>query len=86
MGLTEICYTRKKQKKETGIKSGKRLRVDTMVHKGKVRYRRMDVGRKGHHYLQIAYRGNKLIEAKLKPYNAYKKKDKEIQIYPRKRR
>lgn len=54
-----------------------------MVHKGNVRYRRWDVGRKGYHYLQVAYRGDKLIEAKLKPYKAYRGKAKEIQVYPK---
>jgi hypothetical protein len=43
-----------------------------MVHKGKVRYRRIDVGREGYHYLQLAWRGNKLVEAKLKPYKGAK--------------
>ena len=52
-----------------------------MVHKGKIRYRRIDVGRKKHHFLQLAYRGNKLIEAKLKPYKG--SGEKEINIYPK---
>jgi len=43
-----------------------------MPHKGHVRYRRMEVGRKGFHFLQLAYRGNELVEAKLKPYKGKK--------------
>jgi hypothetical protein len=43
-----------------------------MPHKGKVRYRRREVGRKGFHYLQLAYRGNELVEATLKPYKGKK--------------
>jgi len=44
-----------------------------MVHRGKVRYRRIDVGRKGYHYLQLAYKGKKkLVEAKLKAYKGKK--------------
>ena len=52
-----------------------------MPHSRNARYRRMDVGRKGHHYLQLVYEGNKLVEAKLKPYkgSGYK----EIKVYPK---
>ncbi len=57
-----------------------------MVHKGNVRYRRWDVGRKGYHYLQVAYRNNKLLEAKLKPYKKFEGKAKEIVVYPRKKK
>jgi hypothetical protein len=46
-----------------------------MVHKGKVRYRRWDVGRPKKHYLQVAYRDNKLIEATLKAYKGSGLKD-----------
>ena len=44
-----------------------------MVHKGKVRYRSLDVGKKGRHYLQLVYINNKLVEAKLKKYKEYKR-------------
>lgn len=56
-----------------------------MVHRGKVRYRRWDVGRKGYHYLQVAYKGaKKLVEVKLKPYKGKRGKGaREIQIFPK---
>lgn len=46
-----------------------------MPHKCKtpVRYRRWDVGRPLHHYLQVAYCGDKLIESKLKKYKKKRK-------------
>jgi len=55
-----------------------------MVHRGNVRYRRIDVGRKGFHYLQLAYRGDKLLEATLKPYKGEKGHGvKEVTVFPR---
>lgn len=55
-----------------------------MVHRGNVRYRRTDVGREGYHYLQLAYRGDKLIEAKLKPFKGKKGHGvKEKTIFPK---
>ena len=48
-----------------------------MVHrlrKGEVlRYRRIDVGRPKHHYLQLAYADGRLVESKLKEYKRGKK-------------
>ena len=52
-------------------------------HSRKARYRRLDVGRKGHHFLQVVYEGDKLVEAKLKPYKG--SDEKEIMVYPKKR-
>jgi hypothetical protein len=59
-----------------------------MPHKGKVRYRRWDVGEKGRHYLQVAYKGaKKLVEVKLKAYKGKKGKGaKDIQIFPKPRK
>jgi len=55
-----------------------------MPHKGNVRYIRKDVGKKGYHYLQLAYRGNKLLEATLKPYKGEKGHGvKEVKIFPK---
>jgi len=55
-----------------------------MVHRGNVRYRRIPVGREGFHYLQLAYRGNKLLEAKLKPYKGERGHGvKEVKIFPK---
>jgi hypothetical protein len=47
-----------------------------MVHRCKegIRYRRWDVGRPKHHYLQVAYCGDRLVESKLKKYKSRKKR------------
>jgi len=39
------------------------------------------VGRPKHHYLQLVYEGNKLVESKLKPYKH--SGEREIKIFPK---